>query len=150
MGQIYGTPVPPQTQQQTIITQPGSGATQLAEEILREYVEVEDVNQNEPVSLLPLTIIDMMEEYAERLSGYFRNGAKKSISAELMEHPLTPEECYSGNDIGIKVVVAEGAGRNQFIHEYEIAMQQLVDKVVSEKHANQDEPHSTDAQKETK
>lgn len=75
MGQIYGTTVPTQPQQQTIITQPcsgvthkpGSGATQLAEEILREYVEVEDVNQNEPVSLLPLTIIDMMEEYAERL-----------------------------------------------------------------------------------
>ena len=78
--------------------QPGSAATQLAEEILREYVEVGDVNQNEPVSLLPLTIIDMMEEYAERLSEYFRNGAGKSIPAELMKHPLTPEECYSKNE----------------------------------------------------
>lgn len=150
MGQIYGTPVPPQTQQQTIITQPGSGATQLAEEILREYVEVEDVNQNEPVSLLPLTIIDMMEEYAERLSDYFRSDFKKSIHSELMKHPLTPEECYPPNDIGIKVVVQKGDESNHFIHEYEIAMQQLVDKVVSEKHANQDEPNSTDTQNETK
>jgi hypothetical protein len=147
---IFGTTTPTQTQQQTITTQPGSGATQLAEEILREYVEVEDVNQNEPVSLLPLTIIDMMWEYAERLSGYFRNGAEKNIPAELMQHPLTPEECYTQNDIGIKVVVQKGAGSNQFIHEYENVMQQLVDKVISEKHANHDNPDSTDTQNETK
>ena len=98
VGQIYGTTVPPPTQQKMIMPQPGSGATQLAEEILREYVEVKNIYQNEPVSLLPLTIIDMMEEYEERLSEYFMNVAEKSIPAELMEHPLTPEECYSKNE----------------------------------------------------
>jgi len=36
-----------------------------AEEILREYVSFEDVNGNETISLLPLTIIDAMEEYAD-------------------------------------------------------------------------------------
>lgn len=34
-----------------------------AEEILREYVQFEDVNGNVPVTLLPLTIVDAMEEY---------------------------------------------------------------------------------------
>ena len=35
-----------------------------AEEILRTYVDFEDVNGSEPVTLLPLTVIDAMEEYA--------------------------------------------------------------------------------------
>jgi hypothetical protein len=140
VGQIYGTTVPPPTQQQMIMPQPGSGANQLAEEMLREYVDVQDVNQNEPVALLPLTIIDMMEEYAERL-----NHVAWEDQLRLLRAKKTPK-----NDIGVKVVVAEGAGRNQFIHEYGIAMQQLADNVVSVKHANQDEPHSTDAQNETK
>jgi hypothetical protein len=35
-----------------------------AEEILKTYVDFEDVNGSEPVTLLPLTIIDAMEEYA--------------------------------------------------------------------------------------
>jgi len=38
--------------------------TRTAEEILREYVELDDVNGNETVELLPLTIIDAMLEYA--------------------------------------------------------------------------------------
>ena len=36
-----------------------------AEEILRTYVDFEDVNGSEPVTLLPLTIIDAMEEYCQ-------------------------------------------------------------------------------------
>lgn len=35
-----------------------------AEEILREYIKFDDVNGNETVELLPLTVIDIMEEYA--------------------------------------------------------------------------------------
>ena len=35
-----------------------------AEEILRTYIDFEDVNSSEPVTLLPLTVIDAMEEYA--------------------------------------------------------------------------------------
>lgn len=35
-----------------------------AEEVLRTYIDFEDVNSSEPVTLLPLTIIDAMEEYA--------------------------------------------------------------------------------------
>jgi hypothetical protein len=35
-----------------------------AETILREYVEFKDINQSETVELLPLTIVDCMEDYA--------------------------------------------------------------------------------------
>lgn len=38
---------------------------QTAEEILREYVDFKDVNGSKTVKLLPLTITDAMEEYAE-------------------------------------------------------------------------------------
>jgi hypothetical protein len=37
---------------------------QTAEKILREYTTFKDVNQSQTVELLPLTIIDAMEEYA--------------------------------------------------------------------------------------
>lgn len=37
-----------------------------AEEILKEYIEIEDVNQIETINILPLTIIDAMIEYAEQ------------------------------------------------------------------------------------
>ena len=36
---------------------------QSAEDILREYISFDDVNQSEPVEILPLTIVDAMEEY---------------------------------------------------------------------------------------
>lgn len=37
-----------------------------AEEILREYVSFDDINGNETVELLPLTIVDAMEEFANQ------------------------------------------------------------------------------------
>ncbi len=37
-----------------------------AEEILKEYHGFEDVNQGHPIDLLPLTIVDLMEEYADQ------------------------------------------------------------------------------------
>ena len=37
-----------------------------AESILREYIQFEDVNQSETIELLPLTIIDAMDEYANQ------------------------------------------------------------------------------------
>jgi len=37
-----------------------------AEQILREYIAFEDVNGDDTVELLPLTIVDMMIEYAEQ------------------------------------------------------------------------------------
>lgn len=36
------------------------------EEILKEYIKIEDVNQTETIEILPLTIIDAMIEYAEQ------------------------------------------------------------------------------------
>ena len=36
-----------------------------AEEVLREYVKFDDVNGNETVELLPLTIVDAMLEFAD-------------------------------------------------------------------------------------
>jgi len=44
---------------------------QTAEEILREYVDFKDVNGSETVEMLPLTIIDAMEEYAEQQVMHF-------------------------------------------------------------------------------
>ena len=35
-----------------------------SEKIIREYAEFEDINQSNPIKLLPLTIQDCMEEYA--------------------------------------------------------------------------------------
>lgn len=37
-----------------------------AEEILREYIQFTDVNGSETVNMLPLTIVDAMEEYADQ------------------------------------------------------------------------------------
>ena len=37
-----------------------------AEEVLREYIDFDDVNGSESVDLLPLTIVSAMEEYAEQ------------------------------------------------------------------------------------
>jgi hypothetical protein len=39
---------------------------QTAESVLREYIQFEDVNQSETIELLPLTIIDAMDEYANQ------------------------------------------------------------------------------------
>jgi hypothetical protein len=36
------------------------------ESVLREYIQFEDVNQSETIELLPLTIIDAMDEYANQ------------------------------------------------------------------------------------
>lgn len=35
-----------------------------AEQVLRTYIDFEDANGSEPITLLPLTVIDAMEEYA--------------------------------------------------------------------------------------
>lgn len=43
---------------------------QSAENILREYIQLDDVNQSETIELLPLTIIDAMEEYANQQKSY--------------------------------------------------------------------------------
>jgi len=52
-----------------------------AEEILRTYIDFEDVNGSEPVTLLPLTIIDAMEEYFEIVD-------KKSYTIEEIEKAI--------------------------------------------------------------
>ena len=36
------------------------------EKIIREYFEFEDINQSEVIRVLPLTLVDMLLEYAER------------------------------------------------------------------------------------
>lgn len=59
--------------------------TKTAEEILREYIEFDDVNGSETISILPLTIVDMMEEYKnheptqqQEIHDEFRKTAVKS------------------------------------------------------------------------
>lgn len=46
------------------------------EEILKEYVEIKDVNQSETIEMLPLTIIDAMIEYAEQFKYNFSKDCK--------------------------------------------------------------------------
>jgi hypothetical protein len=52
-----------------------------AEEILRTYIDFEDVNGSEPITLLPLTVIDAMEEYFEIVD-------KKSYTIEEIEKAI--------------------------------------------------------------
>jgi hypothetical protein len=61
-----------------------------AESILREYVQFNDVNQSKTIKLLPLTIIDAMEEYA--------NQQERSYSEEEVLKMLN----YFGNEEYIK------------------------------------------------
>ena len=37
------------------------------EKIIREYFDFEDVNQSETISVLPLTLVDMLLEYESEL-----------------------------------------------------------------------------------
>ena len=63
-----------------------------AEEILREYVNFNDVNGNETVELLPLTIVDAMEEYAQL---YHENKVKNLSLSDVIVS--LPKECkYCG------------------------------------------------------
>ena len=39
---------------------------QTAESILREYIQFDDANQSKTIEILPLTIIDAMEEYSNQ------------------------------------------------------------------------------------
>jgi hypothetical protein len=39
---------------------------QTAESVLRGYIQFDDVNQSETIELLPLTIIDAMDEYVNQ------------------------------------------------------------------------------------
>ena len=48
-----------------------------AEEILREYIQFDDVNGSKTVRMLPLTITDAMEEYAEQ----FKKARKVSLES---------------------------------------------------------------------
>ena len=54
---------------------------QSAESILREYMQFYDVNQSETIEVLPLTIIDAMEEY--------ENQQERSYSEEEVLNKLT-------------------------------------------------------------
>jgi hypothetical protein len=58
-----------------------------AESILREYIQFEDVNQSETIELLPLTIIDAMDEYANQQErSYSEEEVKKIINAIVEKH----------------------------------------------------------------
>jgi hypothetical protein len=56
------------------------------ESVLREYIQFEDVNQSETIELLPLTIIDAMDEYA--------NQQERSYSEEEVIELLNKREDY--------------------------------------------------------
>ncbi len=49
------------------------GYMKSAEEVLREYTNFDDVNGDEAVELLPLTIVDIMIEYADMACKQQRN-----------------------------------------------------------------------------
>lgn len=51
-----------------IYGQPEPSLDKLAETVLREYVKFKDVNGSKSVSLLPLTIVDMMVEFIDRVN----------------------------------------------------------------------------------
>ena len=57
-----------------------------AEEILREYIEFDDVNGSETVELLPLTIIDIMEEYASQFRKHDVSGRSEQFVCECQRH----------------------------------------------------------------
>ena len=63
-----------------------------AEEILREYIEFYDVNGSETVELLPLTIVDIMEEYASQ----FR---KHDVSGSVCDECTDGSGWYGDEDI---------------------------------------------------
>lgn len=58
---------------------------QTAESVLKEYIQFNDVNQSETIELLPLTIIDAMEEYAN----------ENQIAIEFAEWCVKNELFYS-------------------------------------------------------
>ena len=67
-----------------------------AEEILRTYVDFEDVNGSEPVTLLPLTVIDAMEEYATQCQEYMAD--KKYTEEDLHNLLRARRQLYSHTD----------------------------------------------------
>ena len=71
-----------------------------AEEILREYIEFDDVNGSETVELLPLTIIDIMEEYASQFRKHDVSGRSEQL----------PNYAKKG-DYGAAIVTGKQIGR---------------------------------------
>jgi hypothetical protein len=62
------------------------------ESVLREYIQFEDVNQSETIELLPLTIIDAMDEYANQQErSYSEEDMRKAIqeTITLMRYKAT-------------------------------------------------------------
>jgi hypothetical protein len=60
------------------------------ESVLREYIQFEDVNQSKTIELLPLTIIDAMDEYA--------NQQKRGYSDEDIINALHSVELKDNKD----------------------------------------------------
>ena len=58
---------------------------QSAENILREYIQFDDVNQSETIELLPLTIIDAMEEYANQQKRYSEEDMKIAFDSNIKD-----------------------------------------------------------------
>ena len=68
-----------------------------AEEILRTYVDFEDVNGSEPITLLPLTVIDAMEEYATQYQEDMAKELEKETLDELFD-AHEPEDFIDENE----------------------------------------------------
>ena len=56
---------------------------QTSEEVLKEYIDFEDVNGSETVELLPLTIVDCMEEYTTQRSIDFGRWLLANVDIKL-------------------------------------------------------------------
>jgi hypothetical protein len=65
------------------------------ESVLREYIQFEDVNQSETIELLPLTIIDAMDEYANQQE---RSYSEEEVITFLLncrsENPIDVEKWF--------------------------------------------------------
>ena len=75
-----------------------------AEEILRTYVDFEDVNGSEPVTLLPLTVIDAMEEYATQ------------CQEDMAEKKYTEEDLMNAFNAGINNDYGNGPSFDQWLN----------------------------------
>ena len=60
-----------------------------AEDILREYIDFDDINGNDTVELLPLTIADIMIEFAAIHVEAALKEASKKAHIQMDEHDLS-------------------------------------------------------------
>jgi hypothetical protein len=97
----------------------------LAETVLREYVEFEDVNGSKTVNLLPLTIVDMMIEFVDRI---YEDGSGITPE-EFAEKRWKESQCeFSIADFieGVHFYYHQTASKDKQIEELKAALSDLI------------------------